>query len=81
MSAAEKQATGTIVGFDLTVADADPIRDFYAAVVGWLPESFAMGDYSDYFMKSGRFSCGSATLRRRPLVRGLGASGPSFDPW
>ena len=47
MSAADKQATGTIVGFDLTVADADPIRDFYAAVVGWFPESFAMSGYND----------------------------------
>ena len=52
MNAAEKQATGTIVGFDLTVADADPIRDFYAAVVGWRPEPFDMGGYADYFMKS-----------------------------
>ncbi|GAA4862494.1 VOC family protein [Saccharopolyspora cebuensis] len=43
---------GKIVGFDLTVADAPAIRDFYAAVVGWRPEPLSMGDYDDYLMLS-----------------------------
>jgi predicted enzyme related to lactoylglutathione lyase len=43
---------GHIVWTDLTVADADGIRDFYSAVVGWEPEAVSMGDYSDYTMKS-----------------------------
>lgn len=52
MSNAEKPAVGTIAGFDLTVPDAEPIRDFYAAVIGWRPEPFDMGGYSDFFMKA-----------------------------
>ncbi|MFD9950216.1 hypothetical protein ACFWYW_56385 [Nonomuraea sp. NPDC059023] len=31
--------TGTIVGLDLTVPDAPEIRDFYAAVIGWQPQT------------------------------------------
>jgi hypothetical protein len=41
---------GSIGWFDLTVADADNVRDFYAQVVGWKPEAVGMGDYSDYSM-------------------------------
>lgn len=29
---------GTVVHLDLTVPDADAVRDFYAEVVGWTPE-------------------------------------------
>ena len=43
---------GTMIGFDLTVPDAESIRDFYAAVVGWEPEPLDMGGYADYFMKA-----------------------------
>ena len=52
MSDEEKAAPGTIVGLDLTVLDAAPIRDFYAAVIGWEPESFDMDGYDDYLMKA-----------------------------
>jgi uncharacterized protein len=45
-------AVGTIGGFDLTVPDAESVRDFYAAVIGWQSEPFDMGGYADYFMKS-----------------------------
>lgn len=41
---------GTIAWHDLTVGNADVVRDFYAAVVGWKPSPVAMGDYSDYSM-------------------------------
>jgi predicted enzyme related to lactoylglutathione lyase len=52
VSDAQKQAPGTVIGFDLTVPDAEAIRDFYASVVGWRPEPFDMGGYADYFMKT-----------------------------
>ena len=52
MTGPQTHAVGTIIGFDLTVPDAETVRDFYAAVVGWQPEPFDMGDYADYFMKS-----------------------------
>ena len=43
---------GQVGWFDLTVADADTIRDFYKAVVGWETEAHDMGDYSDYVVKA-----------------------------
>lgn len=41
---------GMIAGFDLTVPNANGIRDFYADVVGWKPKPLSMGDYDDYMM-------------------------------
>ena len=41
---------GKIGWFDLTVENAEAIRDFYASVVGWRPEDVNMGDYSDFNM-------------------------------
>ncbi len=41
---------GKIGWFDLTVADAPAIRDFYSKVVGWKPEDVQMGEYSDFNM-------------------------------
>lgn len=41
---------GTVTWVDLTVPDADRVRDFYAAVVGWKPVDVPMGDYNDYAM-------------------------------
>ena len=43
---------GTISWQDLTVADAEGLRDFYAAVVGWEPESLNMGAYADFVMNA-----------------------------
>lgn len=45
-----KQAVGSIGWVDLTVPDADRVRDFYAQVTGWKPEPVDMGGYSDYTM-------------------------------
>jgi predicted enzyme related to lactoylglutathione lyase len=41
---------GSVTWFDLTVPDADRLRDFYAAVVGWRPQPVEMGGYADYSM-------------------------------
>jgi hypothetical protein len=41
---------GRIGWTDLTVRDAETIRDFYANVVGWSPEAVDMGSYSDFNM-------------------------------
>ena len=46
------QDPGTIGWIDLTVPDADRVRDFYAEVVGWHPEPVDMDGYSDFVMKS-----------------------------
>lgn len=36
---------------DLTVADADGLKDFYCQVTGMEVEPVSMGDYSDYALK------------------------------
>jgi len=41
---------GKIGWIDLTVPDADGLRDFYQAVVGWRVEGVEMGGYQDYCM-------------------------------
>lgn len=41
---------GKIGWIDITVEDAEGLRDFYAAVAGWAPSEVDMGDYSDYCM-------------------------------
>ncbi len=42
---------GKIGWIDMTVDNADGLRDFYARVVGWQVEDVGMGDYFDYSMK------------------------------
>ena len=46
----ERPEPGTIGWIDLTVENADEVKEFYAQVVGWKPEEVPMGSYSDYNM-------------------------------
>src|SRR5687768_13574363 len=41
---------GAITWQDLTVANAEEVRDFYHAVIGWTVEPVDMGGYEDYSM-------------------------------
>jgi hypothetical protein len=41
---------GRVTWVDLTVDDAESVRDFYASVVGWRPEPVDMGAYADFNM-------------------------------
>jgi uncharacterized protein len=41
---------GSVGWVDLTVPEAEALRDFYAEVVGWKPEPVDMGDYRDFNM-------------------------------
>jgi predicted enzyme related to lactoylglutathione lyase len=43
-------AVGQISWSDLTVPNADRVRDFYVDVVGWRSSELDMGGYSDYCM-------------------------------
>jgi predicted enzyme related to lactoylglutathione lyase len=52
VSETPRPAVGTIGWTDLTVDDADGVRDFYAAVTGWTPQPLSMGDYADYVMST-----------------------------
>jgi len=41
---------GKIGWIDITVDNANGLRDFYTKVVGWDTEDVSMGDYADYSM-------------------------------
>ncbi|NTV03925.1 VOC family protein, partial [bacterium] len=41
---------GTVGWFDLTVEDAEGLRDFYGEVAGWSFELVPMEGYDDYLM-------------------------------
>mgnify|MGYP001825691131 FL=1 len=46
----DNSQVGKIGWIDMTVDDAEGVRDFYKSVVGWGHEDVSMGDYSDYSM-------------------------------
>jgi len=50
MADSEKPPIGSISWRDLTVQNADAVRDFYAKVVGWTHSPVEMGGCSDYCM-------------------------------
>lgn len=50
MSETDQLEVGTICWTDLTIDDADGVRDFYQDVVGWKVDAVDMGGYSDYTM-------------------------------
>ena len=52
MSDSDGPTVGTIGWIDLTVGDAERVRDFYADVAGWGHVPVDMGDYSDFTMTS-----------------------------
>lgn len=45
-----KKKIGIISWVDLTVPNADTVKDFYEQVVGWNVDPVDMGGYSDYCM-------------------------------
>ncbi len=47
-----KAEIGAVGWFDLTIPNADELRDFYSKVTGWRPEPLSMGEYNDYVMKT-----------------------------
>lgn len=50
MSDETKPAVGTSTWRDLTVPNAEELRNFYRDVVGWGVEGFDMGGYEDFVM-------------------------------
>ena len=52
MSESVKPEIGSIAWTDLTIENAQEVRDFYARVVGWEASPVDMGDYSDFNMSS-----------------------------
>jgi predicted enzyme related to lactoylglutathione lyase len=46
--AGDSKKIGEIVWVDLTIPNAEEVRDFYLAVTGWKASDFDMGGYKDY---------------------------------
>ncbi len=67
-----KPKVGTVGWIDLVVDDAEGVRDFYADVVGWEPESVGVGDYDDFNMKTpGDGKPTAGVCHRRGLNQGI----------
>lgn len=47
-----RQQIGTVTWTDLTVSNAEEVKNFYKEIVGWTFEPLSMGDYDDCVMKS-----------------------------
>ena len=52
MANEERSETGIVIWTDLTVPNAEEVKNFYSKVIGWKPEPVAMGEYNDYSMTS-----------------------------
>jgi len=50
MASSDTPKVGTVVWTDLTVPQAELLRDFYGSVVGWTHEPVSMGSYNDFSM-------------------------------
>ncbi len=48
----EQLESGSIIWTDLTVGNAEKVKDFYSSVIGWKPEPVSMGEYNDFSMNS-----------------------------
>lgn len=46
------KSVGSISWTDLTISNADEVRKFYEAVVGWTHSPVEMGDYQDFCMNT-----------------------------
>jgi hypothetical protein len=52
MAEDEKLEIGSIIWADLTIPNAEEVKEFYTNVIGWKPEPVVMGGYNDYSMNS-----------------------------
>ena len=52
MAEDEKLEIGSIIWADLTIPNAEEVKEFYTNVIGWKPEPVVMGEYNDYSMNS-----------------------------
>ncbi len=69
-----KPEVGDIVWHDLTIENAEEVKDFYAQVVGWQPEAASMGEYDDYNMnKPESGDCAAGVCHARGGNSGLPA--------
>lgn len=66
---------GQIISADLTVENADSMRDFYKKVIGWVVEEISMSDtegsYNDYAMKDAEGSWVGGICHHRGANKGI----------
>lgn len=71
----DKQKIGSIISTDLTIENADTLRDFYREVIGWGIEEMPMkdedGTYADYIMKDSEGNWAAGVCHSRGSNRGL----------
>ena len=62
---AEENDVGKVVWMDLTVPNAEEVKNFYSEVVGWKADDHPMDDYDDYnILRPGDGECVAAISRR-----------------
>ena len=71
MPESTKPAPGQVAWIDLTVPDADAVRDFYQQVTGWTASSVDMGGYADYCMNSSAGNMVAGICHARGVNAGL----------
>ncbi len=52
MKEEDKLEIGSIIWTDLTVPNAEEVKNFYGSVIGWKSEPVSMGEYNDFSMNS-----------------------------
>jgi predicted enzyme related to lactoylglutathione lyase len=79
MMSHEQPEVGSMVWIDLTVPDAENVRDFYTGVIGWTPSEVDMGGYADYSMNTPE---GGTTITGVCHARGVNEDmPPSWMPY
>lgn len=72
---AKKFNIGAIVSTDITVPQADLLKDFYTQVIGWQTEDFHMKDdqgaYTDYVVKDDKGNWAAGICHSRGVNRDL----------
>ncbi len=71
MSEHQSTPTGAITWTDLTVPDAESLRDFYSEVTGWTSEAVSMGEYSDFSMNDANGTPVAGICHARGVNAGL----------
>lgn len=73
----KKYVAGSLISTDLTVPNAEQIRDFYKAVIGWeseeMPLSDEGGSYADYVLKDAEGNWVSGVCHKRGANQDLPA--------
>lgn len=65
----KKYNIGSVISADLTLPNAEEIRDFYKEVIGWqveeMPLSDENGEYADYIMKDQQGNWAAGVCHKR----------------